>query len=444
MTAPVVASHATAHVINTSGDVTVTKPTGVDGSDGEWLFAYYLTAGQGSAQTHTPPSGFTLIDSQTETYFSGPGRGSIYRKKTGGSEPANYTFDSGVASDTYGVVLMWRVTGCDDTTPVDANAYVNTTAPASDYVFPSVTTTGADRLILICGGLANNPTGTQWPDAVPTGFTRQAWINDTGEFVNVGSASKTQASAGASGTFTVPFNDMDDMSQGFTIAISPATVAYTLTAASGSYALTGTTAALAFGGRLAAESGSYALSGTAVTLTYAGASTYTLTAESGSYAVTGTTVSLRVDRNIAAEAGSYSLTGTAASLRQARVLAAEAGAYGVTGSSASLLSAKKLVAATASYSLTGTAVALAYGKALAAESGSYALTGTSVAFGRIYAMAAASGSYVMTGTSVTLSRGGARITVTPISTRATVAITAALAATGDVTPITTRTQVGIA
>lgn len=333
MAAPVVASHATAHVINTTGDVTVTKPTGVDGSDGEWLFAYYLTFGQGSAQTHTPPSGFTLIDSQTETYFAGPGRGSTYRKKTTGSEPADYTFDSGVSADTYGVVLMWRITGCDDTTPVDDNAYTNTVAPASTYTFPSVTTTGADRLLLICGGLANNPKGTEWPDAVPTGFTRQAWVNDTAEFVNVGSATKTQASAGASGTFTVPFNDLDDMSQGFTLAIAPASADTSVEPGAGALTYTGYAPALSLPSEIAPGVGDLTYTGHAPSV----GNTSSVSPGAGSLAYTGFAPTIATVSNVSPGAGSLSITGYAPTVGGSTTVAPGAGALTITGYAPSLI-----------------------------------------------------------------------------------------------------------
>lgn len=63
---------------------------------------------------------------------------------------------------------------------------------------------------------------------------------------------------------------------------------YTLTAESGSFALTGQDAGLAFNRVLVADTNSFALTGQDVTLTYTGNGyTYTLSAESGSFALAG-------------------------------------------------------------------------------------------------------------------------------------------------------------
>lgn len=60
------------------------------------------------------------------------------------------------------------------------------------------------------------------------------------------------------------------------------------------------------------------------------ASTYTLSAASGSYAVTGAAAALRADRKVSAAAGSYAITGTAATLSQRVLLATLRGSFAAT------------------------------------------------------------------------------------------------------------------
>ncbi len=160
-------------------------------------------------------------------------------------------------------------------------------------------------------------------------------------------------------------------------ALSRPLVHYTITAAQGSYTLSGQAANLLQGYLVSAGQGSYSLTGQAATFSR----TY--------IAVAGQ--------------GSYSLTGQAAGLNQGYGFAADQGSYALTGQSANLLTAQILTAAQGSYALTGQSVDLRKGRTLTAEQGSYALSGQDVTFGRIYVMAAGTGSYSLTGVNAELS-----------------------------------------
>lgn len=232
MAAPVVASYSTAHNINTTGTITCNKPSGT--VEGELLIAYVLAAGWSGYPTISTPSGWTKESERTgDYYYNGTtpnAHGAVYSRVCGASEPATYTWVNAIATGTYSNVLLLRITGAAPSAPVDAVANVNTTS-GTTYNFPSVTTTGPDRLICLFGGVTNNPTASEYPLVAPAGFTRQAYINDIAEFVNLGSASKAQASAGASGAFTVLYNDAEQLAQGFTVAIRPAASALSLSGA---------------------------------------------------------------------------------------------------------------------------------------------------------------------------------------------------------------------
>lgn len=209
---------------------------------------------------------------------------------------------------------------------------------------------------------------------------------------------------------------------------------YSLTADSGSYALTGQSVGLLASRTLAAGQGSYALTGQDVALLRL----YTLTAAQGSYSLSGQAVALTVSRLLAAGQGSYALTGQAVGLLASRVLAAgqgsyaltgqavglvytplgsysliaDAGSYSLTGQAVGLLASRVLAAEAGSYGLSGQDVGLVYTPAgaiytLTAEAGSYAITGQDISFARTYVLTAAAGSYTLTGRDVTLSYSGA-------------------------------------
>lgn len=199
--------------------------------------------------------------------------------------------------------------------------------------------------------------------------------------------------------------------------------AYTLDAVSGSYALTGTAAALEHGRKLSADAGSFAVSGTAASLEH----DRKLSAESGSFAVSGTAAALELGREVAAEAGSFGWTGTAATLLYSgagytldpaegsftvtgsaanlelgRRLTAGAGAFALTGTAAGLEFARELAAASAVFSVTGLAASLELGRKLAAASAAFALTGTAAAMRHARAILAEAGTFVWTGSDATL------------------------------------------
>lgn len=142
---------------------------------------------------------------------------------------------------------------------------------------------------------------------------------------------------------SVSFTDTDELSfewdEGgtgsfvtYAAGITLAPAAYTIAAASGSYALTGSAATLKSTRLMSAAAGAYALSGSAAALSKG----QRMDAASGSYALTGSAAGLRATRTMAAAAGSYSLTGSAASLLAARRMAAESGVYTLSGGAASL------------------------------------------------------------------------------------------------------------
>ena len=139
--------------------------------------------------------------------------------------------------------------------------------------------------------------------------------------------------------------------------------AYSLTADSGSYSLSGQDAGLTYSAgsasyTLTADAGSYSMTGRDAGLAYApGAGSYSLTAEFGSYSLSGVDASVKAGRNLHAEFGSYGLAGQAAGVVVGRRVAGEFGAYALTGQDATLTSiggvAYSLTAEAGLYSIDG-------------------------------------------------------------------------------------------
>ena len=181
-------------------------------------------------------------------------------------------------------------------------------------------------------------------------------------------------------------------------------LAYTLVAASGTYAVAGQSATLQRSRSLIGAVGSYALTGQNVALQRS----RNLTGLAGRYAITGQSTGIQRSRSLASASGSYAVVGQPAILQRSRLVIALNGAYGVTGQPASLLKSRALVGSTGSYTITGQAATVLKGWKLAGSAGAYALAGqaatlryTSVA--TAYTLSCAAGGYVVGSQSAVLS-----------------------------------------
>lgn len=121
-----------------------------------------------------------------------------------------------------------------------------------------------------------------------------------------------------------------------------------------------------------------------VELVAAGATNYTLTAAKGTFTLTGQAANLKAARTLPAATGSFTLTGQAAGLITAKSLTASAGSFILGGQTVSLKVARVLSASAGSFTFTGQAVTLTYtpgtiNYTLIAETGVFTLTGQDAA-----------------------------------------------------------------
>ena len=184
---------------------------------------------------------------------------------------------------------------------------------------------------------------------------------------------------------------------------------YTLTADSGSFALTGQTVGLAFNRILTAGTQSYALTGQDAGLAF----NRMLSAASGSFILAGHDAGLAFNRVLSAANGSYALAGQDATLTYTPIsgatytLGAASGSFALTGQDTGIAFNRVLTADTQSYSLSGDVAGLAFNRVLTADTVSYALTGQDVTLtytsnGFTYTLTAESGSFEVIGQDASL------------------------------------------
>lgn len=236
---------------------------------------------------------------------------------------------------------------------------------------------------------------------------------------------RTVAGVSAPLYFDSSFHDDGTIVQVYIDSVLPP-VAYTMTAASASFALSGSAAAFPLQRRLTAASGSYALTGTAAnlkagrlliaaTVGYSIAATavtfrVSMPAASAAFALAGSAAALKAGRRLSAATVSYQLTGTAAALKRGLRLAASGGAYALSGTAASLAAARRLSAGSGAYALNGTAAALLRALKAVAAPGTYSLAGTSAILSvtggaTAYHLEAVSGAFALTPTAAALLMG---------------------------------------
>jgi hypothetical protein len=179
--------------------------------------------------------------------------------------------------------------------------------------------------------------------------------------------------------------------------------AYTLTANSGSFTLTGAAANLLQGYRLVSDLGSFALTGNAANLVEG--TNYSMAANLGSFALSGSAANLLQGYRLAADLGSFALSGAAAGLLQGFRLTADLGSFSLSGAAANLIQGYRMPADLGSFALTGNPAFFLKGRTLLANGGTYAFTGNPALFPRTWRLSADSGTYALTGNPANLLTG---------------------------------------
>jgi hypothetical protein len=261
--------------------------------------------------------------------------------------------------------------------------------------FATAVTSGNGSLTVT---LPTEPTGTvigafntKWMPELGSGFAQVTALAVGSSWDKIRCRIETKS---ADQTIDATFDFSACVAIGF--ELKPPTAGYTLTAGSGSYAVTGKSTGLSASRRLGAQVGSYTLTGQGLGLRV---SRY-VQAISVTYTLTGLTVGLTASRSLGAQVRSYTLEGKTAGLRAFRRLGAGAEAYTLAGTAAGLSLVRLLGTQVGSYIITGMAAGLSASRSLGTQAGSYTLTGQSAEVMARRRVEALVGSYVLTGQSV--------------------------------------------
>lgn len=346
-----VASIRNTQTATTTGatSITVTKPTGTASGD---VLLLYL-AKDGSDSVTTGPTGFTY-QSALSGVIGGTMEFRVFTRTADGSEGASFSFSSWGSTEAAACYCV----AIRDTAGIDVSGAILSSGNSSGETVAALTTTVNDTFLV---GFAGSEYGT-------------AGIASTSGFTEV-----SQLSAGSGVT-------------GAEAAL------YTKTGPS----TAGTTGAMSWTVDQTQE-----FQACVIALKPSAAGSYSLTASTGTFALTGIVTGLKASRNIAAATQSYTLTGSATGLRAGRKLAATAATHALTGIDAALSRTRKILATTGVFTLTGTATGLSRGLKLAASTGSITLTDIATVLKAARKISAAQATFTLTGNDAALTYSSA-------------------------------------
>jgi len=287
----------------------------------------------------------------------------------------------------------------------DATYDANLVGPATSITGTITPAAGGTWAVMVAGGYTG---GTI---AAGTGSTRRTY---DAAFSTYGLFDSDAATLAAGVGYSMEAHYPGDSADGLNVAMATFLPAgggggstYTLTAAAGSFALTGQSAALLASRKLTAAQGTFSLSGQAASLK----ASRRLTAAQGSFSLAGQSASLLASRRLTASQGSFSLSGQPANLAYSgsgsKTLVAACGTFALAGQAASLKATRLLSAACGSFTLAGQPAGLHRGRTLAAGCGSFSLSGQAAILRAARVLAAARGLFVFTGRDAVLDYSGA-------------------------------------
>lgn len=173
----------------------------------------------------------------------------------------------------------------------------------------------------------------------------------------------------------------------------------TLTAAAGTFTLSGQSAGLKVGRKTVAAAGAFTLSGQTAGLKVG----RQLAASAGSFALSGQSAGLKSGRMLSIAAGSFTFTGQSAGLKASRNLSAAVGTFTLTGQDAAFdLPGSRITAEAGTFTFTGQPAGLKADRKIAAGTGSFALAGQAAGLLHGFHVTCGVGTFTFTGKSATL------------------------------------------
>ena len=196
-----------------AASIMINKPTGT--AKGDLLIASIAVRPQ--TATITAPTGWTLVNRQNNPNGD-PNALAVYTKVATNTEPASYTWSFSANTGNAGGIMAFS--GVDNTTPVNVSGGSITAATTTTFTAPSVTTTVTNTMIVTAHEYASSDRWT-----APTGMTEVydvaslAVPNALG--IAVLGSYRTQAAAGATGSFTATAASNAATGAGITVALRP-------------------------------------------------------------------------------------------------------------------------------------------------------------------------------------------------------------------------------
>lgn len=387
---------------------TCNKPTGTAQND--LLLAVVMIQNASSYVIDAVPSGWTeqgKYTDSTDKYY-------LYSKLAGGSEPANYTWETS-GTGKFRIVIGAYRGGFDTADPIDAVSNTSYRTNNSNVIAAGMSVTAAASTLVMFACVYRVSTSTlnfAAPTSQDNDWQEDFDAGDTNSDFQNAIYSCEWSGSGASGDITSVFGAPTNTNtkHAFAVALNVASSGptYTLTASTGSFTLTGNAASLLASRLLTAATGSFTLTGNAAGLL----ASRLLTAATGSFALTGNAAGLIASRRLTAETGSFTLTGNDADLvytpagGPTYTLTTSTGAFTLTGNAAGLLANRRLTAEVGTFTLTGNAASLLTARRLTAEVGTFTLTSNAASLLASRRLAAATGAFVLTGYAATLDYSG--------------------------------------
>ena len=320
------------------------------------------------------------------------------------------------------VVHVWR--GVDQSTPIDTTTLTATGTNASLVDSPSIQPVTAGAIVISTGAMADGDPSTV--TTTPAGYGNMFERNRSGTVDTCcviaskawsGSGAENPAnwvfSNGASsdcwGAFSIVLRPASSTNYPLTAALGTFTltgisslfkIGIKMTAVLGTFTLTGINAIISFGRKMLAALGTFTLTGYDATLFYG----KLLTALTGAFTLTGNVATITSTRKLIADLGTFTLSGIAAAFSVGHTLVANVGTFVLTGINAVITSTRTMVAALGQFTLTGIAALFPRASIVAANTGVFILSGANVAFSGARKMVAAVGTFVLTGIAATFPR----------------------------------------
>ncbi len=358
------------------------------------LIAVLVYATATGAATILSSAGLTfssIINNSTDTYL-------FVANELAANVSQTVTIDFAADAATGCIIKVVRISGM---TNVGAAAVAQfKTATGSGGATPAATFDALPNAANPIIAYVVNADNTSPVVTPPSGFTER-----DEQVMSTPGAGAEYASKDSGGPTTVTWGSTVVAAWAAIIVELQPTTARTLAVDSGSFGVTGATASLKYGRKVAALAGSIALSGTAATLKRGSK----VVAVAGAFALSGTAAGLKHGSKLTADAGSFSVSGADASLKRGRYLAAASTSLSLSGTAAAVKYGRFLANGAASFALNGSNVTLTYvpvtGRLLFAEAASLSFSGTAVSVKRGRKLAAAIAGYDLTGSLVTLMYG---------------------------------------